>query len=157
MRRAAFSKRSIRPSKQGKTRFVGFTGHKDPLIHLRMIQLGYPFDTVQMPLNPFDATYRSFEQIVLPEANKRGIGVLGMKSFGGTADSIKARRRHSPGVASLRDEPSRRRNDQRHGFEKTLRQNVAVAQNFKPYSPDEMNALRDALCPVRRRWSVRTL
>src|SRR5947209_3760427 len=41
--------------KQGKTRFVGFTGHKDPSFHLRMVELGYPFDTVQMPLNPFDA------------------------------------------------------------------------------------------------------
>src|SRR4051812_27207585 len=77
--------------KQGKKRVVGFTGHKNPAVHLRMIQLGFPFDTVQLPLNPFDATYRghSFEQQVLPEINKRGMAALGMKSFGGTAASIK--------------------------------------------------------------------
>ncbi len=58
--------------KQGKTRFVGFTGHKNPAVHLKMLQLGYPFDTVQMPLNPFDGTFiHSFEQRVLPEVNKR--------------------------------------------------------------------------------------
>jgi uncharacterized protein len=57
--------------KQGKTRFVGFTGHKNPAVHLKMIQFGYPFDTVQMPLNPFDGTFHdhSFEQQVLPEVN----------------------------------------------------------------------------------------
>src|ERR1700757_3146828 len=64
--------------KQGKVRFVGFTGHKDPAIHLDMIRRGYPFDTVQMPLNCLDATFRSFEKEVVPEANKRGIAVLGM-------------------------------------------------------------------------------
>lgn len=53
--------------KQGKVRFVGFTGHKDPSIHLRMLSHNYPFDTVQLPLNCFDATFRSFERQVLPE------------------------------------------------------------------------------------------
>ena len=69
---------------QGKTRFVGFTGHKDPAIHLKMIKMGYPFDTVQMPLNPFDATYRSFEHKCCRKPTSRGIAVLGMKSIGGT-------------------------------------------------------------------------
>ncbi len=63
--------------KQGKVRFVGFTGHKDPEIHLKMLSHNYPFDTVQMPLNCFDASFRSFEQNVMPEANRRGIAVLG--------------------------------------------------------------------------------
>ncbi len=76
--------------KQGKVRFVGFTGHRDPSFHLRMIELGYPFDTVQMPLNPFDSNFFSFEKQVVPEANRRGIGVLGMKSMGGTAAAVKA-------------------------------------------------------------------
>src|SRR6202453_2066358 len=58
--------------KQGKTRFVGFSGHKDPAIHLDMIRRGYQFDTVQMPLNCLDAGFRSFEKQVLPELNKRG-------------------------------------------------------------------------------------
>ena len=57
--------------KQGKTRFVGFSGHKDPAFHLRMLELGYPFDTVQMPLNPFDPGFRSFQKTVLPEVNRR--------------------------------------------------------------------------------------
>src|SRR6195256_3055194 len=61
-----------RAKKQGKVRFVGFTGHKDPGVHLKMLKLGYSFDAVQMPLNPFDATFRSFEKHVLPELKKRG-------------------------------------------------------------------------------------
>ncbi len=51
--------------------------------------MGYPFDTVQMPLNPFDASFHSFEKQVLPEVNRRGIGALRMKSMGGTAWAIK--------------------------------------------------------------------
>src|SRR6201992_569925 len=58
---------------QGKVRFVGFTGHKDPDIHLAMLETGFPFDAVQMPLNAFDSQFLSFEQLVLPELNKRGI------------------------------------------------------------------------------------
>src|SRR5947209_951214 len=77
--------------KQGKVRFTGFTGHKDPAVHLRMLKQGYPFDTVQMPLNPFDGTFRSFEREVLPEVNRRKMGALGMKSLGGTAAAIRAR------------------------------------------------------------------
>ena len=57
---------------QGKVRFVGFTGHKDPAIHLKMLAHDFPFDACQMPLGPFDATFRSFEQKVLPELNRRG-------------------------------------------------------------------------------------
>ena len=69
----------------GKLRYIGFTGHKDPHIHLHMLELadqaGFMFDTVQMPLNVMDAHYRSFERLVLPELVKRHIGVLGMKSM----------------------------------------------------------------------------
>ena len=68
---------------QGKVRFVGFTGHKSPAIHLKMLAHKYPFDTVQLPLNCFDATYRSFELQVLPELQRQGIAALGMKSLGG--------------------------------------------------------------------------
>src|SRR5246127_4837964 len=74
--------------KQGKVRFVGFTGHKSPAIHLKMLAHDYPFDTVQMPLNCFDATFRSFEQQVLPELQRRGIAALGMKSLGGDGQPI---------------------------------------------------------------------
>jgi predicted aldo/keto reductase-like oxidoreductase len=68
--------------KAGKVRFLGFTGHKDPRIHLKMLGV-HKWDTVQMPINVCDHSYRSFVHNVVPEANKRGIGVLGMKSLGG--------------------------------------------------------------------------
>jgi uncharacterized protein len=59
--------------KQGKVRFVGFTGRKDPSVHMGMLKTNFPFDAVQMPLNPFDATFEfSFERLVLPELNRRG-------------------------------------------------------------------------------------
>jgi len=69
-------------------RFVGFTGHKNPAIHLKMLARDFPFDTVQMPLNALDATFRGFEQQVLPEATKRGVAVLGMKSLGGSGEIV---------------------------------------------------------------------
>jgi aryl-alcohol dehydrogenase-like predicted oxidoreductase len=69
----------------GKLRYIGFTGHKDPRIHLYMLEAaraqGFTFDAVQMPLNVMDAHYRSFEKLVLPELVRQGIGVLGMKSM----------------------------------------------------------------------------
>ncbi len=67
----------------GKLRYIGFTGHKDPRIHLHALEVaeenGFQFDAVQMPLSVMDAHYRSFEKLVLPELVRRGIGVLGMK------------------------------------------------------------------------------
>jgi len=70
----------------GKIRYVGFTGHKDPFVHLRMLEVAaahkFRFDTVQMPLNVMDAHFRSFEQQVLPRLIADEIGVLGMKSMG---------------------------------------------------------------------------
>ena len=70
----------------GKVRFIGFTGHKDPRVHLYMLEVakrhGFHFDTVQMPINIMDAHFRSFSQLVVPEAIAQGIGVLGMKCFG---------------------------------------------------------------------------
>jgi aryl-alcohol dehydrogenase-like predicted oxidoreductase len=69
--------------KAGKIRYIGFTGHKDPHIHLHMLDVarahGFLFDTVQMPLNVMDAHYRSFGKLVLPELVKLRVGVLGMK------------------------------------------------------------------------------
>lgn len=73
--------------KAGKVRFIGFTGHKDPKIHLHMLNLaqknGVHFDAVQLPLNVMDAHYDSFERKVLPVLRERGIGVLAMKPLGG--------------------------------------------------------------------------
>jgi aryl-alcohol dehydrogenase-like predicted oxidoreductase len=73
----------VEARKAGKIRFIGFTGHKDPHIHLHMLQVArearFRFDTVQMPLNVMDAHYRSFEKLVLPDLVRDGVGVLGMK------------------------------------------------------------------------------
>jgi len=76
----------LEAQKAGKVRYIGFTGHKDPLVHLRMLQVAaennFRFDTVQMPLNVMDAHFRSFQYQVLPKLVKDKIGVLGMKSMG---------------------------------------------------------------------------
>src|ERR1700740_2373778 len=77
-----------RAKQQGKVRFVGFNGHKHPAINLEMLNRGYAFDVVQMPLNPLDPSFRSFENNVLPALNQRGIAVLGMKSLGGSGEII---------------------------------------------------------------------
>jgi predicted aldo/keto reductase-like oxidoreductase len=78
---------ALREAKQaGKLRYIGFTGHKDPEIHLHMLRVaeqhGCRFDAVQLPLNVMDAHYRSFARLVVPELVRQGIGVLGMKSLG---------------------------------------------------------------------------
>ncbi|HZR45665.1 MAG TPA: aldo/keto reductase [Candidatus Manganitrophaceae bacterium] len=77
----------VEARKAGKVRYIGFTGHKDPLVHLRMLEIaakhGVRFDAVQMPLNVMDAHFRSFQRRVLPELVKQETGVLGMKSMGG--------------------------------------------------------------------------
>jgi aryl-alcohol dehydrogenase-like predicted oxidoreductase len=76
----------IEARKAGKIRYIGFTGHKDPHVHLYMLgkakEHGFQFDTVQMPLNVMDAHFRSFQAHVLPVLVKEKIGVLGMKSMG---------------------------------------------------------------------------
>ncbi|MHC5730676.1 MAG: aldo/keto reductase, partial [Nostoc sp.] len=75
----------VAAKKAGKVRYIGFTGHKDPRIHLYMLDVakahGFVFDTVQMPLNVMDAHYRSFSHLVLPQLVKENIGVLAMKTM----------------------------------------------------------------------------
>ena len=70
----------------GKIRYIGFTGHKDPVVHLRMLQIasdhGFHFDSVQMPLNVMDAHFRSFQHQVVPSLLKERVAILGMKTFG---------------------------------------------------------------------------
>jgi predicted aldo/keto reductase-like oxidoreductase len=77
---------ALEAKKAGKLRYIGFTGHKDPDIHLKMLDTafmhGFTFDAVQMPLNVMDAHFKSFGKKVLPVLTKHGIGVLGMKSMG---------------------------------------------------------------------------
>jgi predicted aldo/keto reductase-like oxidoreductase len=133
----------VAAKQQGKVRFVGFTGHKDPAIHLRMLAQGFPFDTVQMPLNAFDASFRSFETQVMPEANKRGIGVLGMKSLGGAGEMV------TNGAITaqegLRYAMSLPVGTTISGMDSigVLEQNLEVARGFQPMSASEMQGLRD--------------
>ena len=76
----------LEAKRAGKVRFIGFTGHKDPAVHLKMLRVAaahdFHFDAVQLPLNVMDAHFRSFEHQVLPELVKAGAGVLGMKALG---------------------------------------------------------------------------
>ena len=128
---------------QGKVRFVGFTGHKNPSIHLAMLNGGFPFDTVQMPLNPFDYSYRSFQQEVLPVAAQRGMAVFGMKSMGGSGEMIShgaltptealSFAMSLPGVSTTIS-----------GMDsmQVLDQNLEILRNFKPLSEEQISALR---------------
>lgn len=128
--------------REGLVRFVGFTGHKDPAIHLRMLAHDYPFDTCQLPLNCFDATFRSFEQQVLPELNRRGIAPLGMKSMGGEGDAIK--KRVVTPTEALRYAMSLPVAATVSGIDslRVLHQNLRIAGDFRPLTSDEMQALR---------------
>jgi uncharacterized protein len=130
--------------KDGKVRFVGFTGHQNPKVHLAVLNTGFPFDSVQMPLNPFDANFRSFEKQVLPELVKRGIAVLGMKPLSGHGAAIKN------GVITA--EESLRYAMSLPGVTTSitgidsldvLHQNLQIAQNFTPMTEPEMQQLRD--------------
>jgi aryl-alcohol dehydrogenase-like predicted oxidoreductase len=133
--------------KDGKVRFVGFTGHQHPKVHLGMLKTGFPFDSVQMPLNAFDANFRSFERQVLPELNKRGIAALGMKPLNGHGDAIKH------GVITveeaLRYAMSLPVATTITGIDsvEVLQQNLRIAQNFKPMNEAEMSELRDRCKP----------
>jgi aryl-alcohol dehydrogenase-like predicted oxidoreductase len=128
--------------KSGKVRFVGFTGHKHPDIHLKMLSYGYPFDSAQMPLNCFDASYRSFEQNVLPEVNRRGMAALGMKSLCGggqavldmpvTPQEALSYAMSLPVATTISGVDSLA----------VLHQNLGVARGFKPLSAEQMQELR---------------
>jgi aryl-alcohol dehydrogenase-like predicted oxidoreductase len=128
---------------QGKVRFIGFTGHKDPEIHLKMLSHDFAFDTVQMPLNCCDATFRSFETHVLPEATRRGIAALGMKSLGGSGELV----RHGAVTPEqgLRYAMSLPVATTISGVDtmQVLDQNLKVAVNFQPLADAEMQSLRD--------------
>jgi predicted aldo/keto reductase-like oxidoreductase len=128
---------------QGKVRFIGFTGHKDPEIHLKMLSHDLPFDTIQMPLNCCDATFRSFETQVLPEANRQGIAPLGMKSLGGSGEMVKSGAiTAEQGLHYAMSLPVATTIS---GIEslQVLDQNLRVAVNFQPLSNIEMQILRD--------------
>ena len=132
----------LEAKRQGKVRFIGFTGHKHPQIHLKMLAHDFPFDTCQMPLNVFDGTYHSFEREVLPVVNRRGIAAIGMKSLSGNGDPVKRgvlnpeealRYVLSLPVATVVtgiDSPQ------------VLRQNLDIARRFEPMTASDMDILR---------------
>lgn len=143
----------IEAREAGKLRFIGFTGHKDPSIHLAMLNearaQGFAFDTVQLPLNVMDAHYRSFEKEVLPVLVKNNIGVLGMKSMGG-GDILEA------GVVTpaecLRYALSLPTSVVISGMDSlhVLEENLKLAKNFRPFSAGERQALLSRTKPFAK-------
>ncbi len=137
-----------RAKREGKVRFVGFTGHKDPEIHLRMLSFGYPFDACQMPLNVFDASFRSFEQRVLPELHRQRVAPIGMKSLCGSGKAVKKKvvrledaLRYAmslPVATTISGIDSMR----------VLKQNLRVASDFTPFTGEQMERLRHRLAPA---------
>jgi aryl-alcohol dehydrogenase-like predicted oxidoreductase len=140
----------LEAKQQGKVRFIGFTGHKDPAIHLKMLRHDVPFDTCQLPLNCFDGTFRSFEHQVLPELERRGIAPLAMKTLNGNGDAVRQglvsveealRYALSLPVASVVS-----------GIDsmEVLRQNLDIARRFTPMTVGEMTALRSRVAQYAR-------
>jgi aryl-alcohol dehydrogenase-like predicted oxidoreductase len=132
---------------QGKVRFVGFTGHKHPDYHLDMLRYGFAFDTCQLPLNCFDARFRSFEQRVLPELNRQGIAALGMKAI--CANGRPVRQKAVTAQEALRYAMSLPVATTITGIDSlhVLEQDLAIARGFRPMNPSKMEALRRRCAP----------
>ncbi|MGA7238504.1 MAG: aldo/keto reductase [Bryobacteraceae bacterium] len=134
----------LKAQREGKIRYIGFTGHKDPHIHLYMLETaarhGFRFDAVQMPLNPMDAHFRSFGKLVLPKLVEAGIGVLGMKSM---ADGVLLK----SGVVTPRECLNYALSLPTSvvitgiGKSELLDQALAVARNFQPMTEAEKEEL----------------
>jgi aryl-alcohol dehydrogenase-like predicted oxidoreductase len=128
----------------GKLRYIGFTGHKDPHIHLHMLEVakehGFKFDTAQMPLNVMDAHYRSFEKLVVPELVKQGIGVLGMKSM---ANGILLKSKTATPIECLHYALNLPASVVITGIDSMaiLDQAFEAASTFQPLSEEELDAL----------------
>jgi predicted aldo/keto reductase-like oxidoreductase len=135
---------AIAARKAGKIRYIGFTGHKDPHIHLRMFEIaaqhGFKFDTVQMPVNVFDAHFRSFAHHVIPVAQRAGTGVLAMKTFG---DGHLLKTKSFKPLDALRYSLSQPVSVVITGIDKPsiLKQALRAAHNFKPMSEAATKAL----------------
>jgi aryl-alcohol dehydrogenase-like predicted oxidoreductase len=128
----------------GKIRHIGFTGHKDPAVHLRMFETaqkhGFKFDTVQMPVNVMDAHFRSFTHEVIPVALKQGTGVLAMKTFG---DKILLQSNTFQPMEALHYGLSQNVSVVITGIDRMeiLEQALTAAKTFKPMSQTEMVSL----------------
>jgi predicted aldo/keto reductase-like oxidoreductase len=132
---------ALKALKDGKVRFVGFTGHKDPIIHLKMLSKPFDFASVQMPLNVLDVHYRSFQGQVLPVLLKRNIGVIAMKSLGGNGSIVT--KAGIPVETALRYVLSLPISTLVSGIdsEKVLDQNLKIVRDFKPLSEDEKKSI----------------
>jgi len=128
----------LKALKDGKVRYLGFTGHKDPSIHLAMLAKDYEWSAVQMPLNVMDVHFRSFQKKVLPELTKRGIAVLGMKSLGGNGSIVK--KGDITVQDALRYVLSLPITTLVSGIdsEKVLDQNLKILREFKPMTKEEI-------------------
>ncbi len=137
--------------KAGKTRFIGFTGHKDPVIHLRMLELarnhGFHFDAVLFPSNVMDWSFRSFVHQVMPVALKEGIAVQTMKPLG---DKHLLESKAVTPEECLQYALSQPTSVVIHGMEKVeyLEQTLAVVKNFKPLTPAQIVALANKAKPA---------
>jgi aryl-alcohol dehydrogenase-like predicted oxidoreductase len=130
--------------KAGKIRFIGFTGHKDPFVHLRMLEVAathkFRFDTVQMPLNVMDAHFRSFGRNVLPVLLREGIGVLGMKPM---ADGLILKSKAVTPVECLHYTMSLPTSTVITGIDslKILKQDLEAVKTFRPLTEKQMSEL----------------
>lgn len=131
----------LKALQSGKVRYLGFTGHKDPSIHLAMLAKPYTWSAVQMPLNVMDAHFRSFQKSVLPELNKRGIAVLGMKSLGGNGSIVS--KAGVPVGDAIRYVLSLPITTLVSGIdsEKVLDQNLKIVREFQPMDEKERRAI----------------
>ena len=128
--------------KQGKVRFIGFTGHRDPVIHLKMLAYGYPWDAVQMPMNVLDPHFKSFQKNVLPILVRRNIGVIAMKTL---ASGHVLRAKAATPKQALDYIWSQAVSTIVSGMdsEQLLKANVGFAQAFKPMGQMEQAELLD--------------
>ena len=130
----------------GKISFIGFTGHKDPHIHLHMLEVaaenGFHFDAVQMPLNVMDAHYRSFEKMVLPELVAQNIGVLAMKTL---ANGTILESNTVSAIECLQYAMNLPTSVVITGCEsmKDLEQALTAARTFKPMSEEQVRSILD--------------
>ena len=135
---------AIKAREAGKIRYIGFTGHKDPAVHLRMLEVAkknkFHFDTVQMPINVMDAHFRSFTNEVMPVATREGIGVLAMKTFG---DSFILESGVVKPMEALHYGLSLPVSVLITGIDKPkiLKQALEAARTFKPMAKDKVKAL----------------
>jgi len=129
---------------QGKVRFVGFTGHKNPSIHLDMLHRGYAFDTVQMPINPFDPSFRSFEREVLPVAVQKGMAVLSMKSMSGSGEPVvQGALTPTEALSYAMSVPGVSVTISGMDSMAVLDQNLEILRSFKPLNDKQMEELRE--------------